>query len=174
MQRKWISVVLCAVLALVPACKKASESAAEKAAERAMERATGNKADVDLSGGQVKVTGKEDGKEFSFQASDKGGVELPNDFPADIPRYPGATVMSSMVQGDAMVMVNLQTGDPIAEVYAFYGRKLRSGGWEIVTEVTMPEMRMVSGKKGERQASVTVHGGEGKTDISVVYGGGKG
>lgn len=174
MQGRKVLVLLCLVLAAVPGCKKASESSAEKAAERAIERATGNKADVNISGEAVKITGKEGGKEFSYEVSGKGGVALPQNFPEDVPRYPGAGVLSSMSQGNAMSMVTLQTGDAPERVYEFYGAKLRAAGWEIASEVSAGQMRMISGRKAERQANVTVIGGEGKCTITVVYSDDKG
>lgn len=173
MQRRRVLVMLCLVLAAVPGCKKASESSAEKAAERAIERATGNKADVNISGGGVKIAGKEGGKEFTYEVSGKGGVALPKSFPDDVPRYPGAGVLSSMSQGNAMSMVTLQTGDASDRVYEFYGAKLRDAGWEIVNEVAAQQMRMISGRKAERQANVTVIDGEGKCTVTVVYSDGK-
>ncbi|MHB8837169.1 MAG: hypothetical protein ACYC9Y_15875 [Candidatus Methylomirabilia bacterium] len=167
-------VLLGLVLVAVPACKKASESSAEKAAERAIERATGNKADVNISGEAVKITGKEGGEEFSYEVSGKGGVALPKSFPEDVPRYPGAVVLSSMSQGNAMSMVTLQTGDAPERVYEFYGAKLRGGGWDIANEVSAGQMRMISGRKEERQANITVIGGEAKCTITVVYSDDKG
>ena len=169
MRRRWVLVVPCVVLAMVAACKKASESTAEKAAERAIERATGNKADVNISGEAIKITTKEGGKDLAIEASDKGGVALPKGFPDDIPRYPGAAVLSSMSQGDAEGMVKLQTGDAIDRVYEFYDAKLRAGGWEIVGQVTTPEARMISGKKGKRKVSMMMGGSKGKSSITVIY-----
>lgn len=174
MQRRGILLALCLVLVAVPACKKASESSAEKAAERAIERATGNKADVNISGEVMKVTGNEGGKEFSYEVAGKGGASIPKNFPDDVPRYPGAVVMSSMSQGNEMSMVTFQTGDATDRVHEFYAAKLKEGGWKIVNEVTAPQMRMISGKKAERQANITVISGEGKNTISVVYSAGKG
>jgi hypothetical protein len=174
MQRSRVLVVLCLVLVVVPACKKASESTAERSAERAIERATGNKADVNVSGEGIRISGKEGGKEFSYEASGKGEAALPKGFPADVPRYPGAGVLSSMSQGNEMSMVTFQTGDATDRVYEFYDTKLRAGGWDIVSELTTPQMRMISGKKSDRQANVTVISGDGKTTITVVYSDGKG
>jgi hypothetical protein len=175
MKRSRVLAVLCLVLAVAPGCKKASESSAERAAERAIERATGNKADVNITGEGVKITGKEGGKEFSYEVAGKGGAAaLPKNFPEDVPRYPQAVVMSSMNQGDAMTMVSLQTGDSPEQVYKFYGAKLRDGGWEIVSEVSTPQMHMIGAKKAERETNLTVVGSEGKTTITVVYSGGKG
>ncbi len=174
---KWSRVlaVLCLVLMAVSGCKKASESSAEKAAERAIERATGNKADVNITGEGVKITGKEDGKEFSYEVAGKGGaVALPRNFPEDVPRYPQATVLTSMSQGDAMHMVTFQTADAPERVHTFYGAKLRDGGWEIVSEVSMPQMRMIGAKKADREANVTVVGDGEKCTITVVYSDGKG
>ena len=82
--------------------------------------------------------------------------------------------MSSMSQGNDMSMVTFQTGDAPEQVYEFYGAKLKDGGWEIVNEVSTPQMRMISAKKAEREANVTVVGGEGKSTITVVYSDGKG
>lgn len=174
MRRKGILLALCLILVAVPGCKKASETSAEKATERAIERATGNKADVNISGEVVKVTGKEGGKEFSYEVGGKGGASVPKNFPDDVPRYPGAAVMSSMSQGNEMSMVTFQTGDATDRVREYYAAKLKENGWSIVNEVTTPQMRMISGKKGERQANVTVIGGDGKNTITVVYSDGKG
>lgn len=174
MRRSRVLVLLCLVLAVVPGCKKASESSAEKAAERAIQQATGNKADVKVSDDGIKVTGKEGGKEFSYEIAGKGGATVPKSFPADVPRYPGAAVLSSMSQGNAMSMVTFQTGDAADRVYEFYQAKLRDSGWEIENEMTTPQMRMISGKKAERQANVTIGGGDGKSTITVVYSDGKG
>ena len=171
MRTSRVLVVMCLVLTAVAACKKASESTAEKTAVRAIERATGNKADVNISGEGIKITGKEGGKEFSYEASGKGGVALPKNFPDDVPRYPGAAVLSSMSQGNAMSMVTFQTADAVDRVYEFYNAKLRDDGWEIVNEVTTPQMRMISvKKKADREANITVISGEGKSTITVVYG----
>jgi hypothetical protein len=168
--------LMCLVLAVaVPACKKASETTAEKAAERAIEKATGNKADVNITGGGIKVTGKEGGKEFSYEISAKEGAALPKNFPEDVPVYPGATVMTSLAQGDGSGMVTLQTKDPVAQVYDYYAAKFQAGGWQIAGEVTTPEMRMVSGKKTGREANVTVVSGDrGLTTISLTFSSGKG
>jgi len=175
MKRSRVLVVLCLVLMAAPGCKKASESSAEKAAERAIERATGNKADVNITGQGVKITGKEGGKEFSYEVAGKGGAAaLPSNFPEDVPRYPQATVMSSMSQGNAMNMVTFQTGDSPEKVHEFYSAQLKDGGWEIVSELSTPQMRMISAKKSKREANVTVVGDNGKCTISVVYSDGKG
>lgn len=174
MERSGVLVALCLVLTMVPACKKASESSAEKAAERAIERATGNQAKVDISGDGVKIVGKEGGKEFTYEVSGGGGAAVPQSFPDDIPRYPGAAVLSSMIQGNAMTMVTFQTGDETDRVYEFYGSKLRESGWNIENELSTPQMRLISGKKAGRQANVTVVSDEGKSTITVVYSGGKG
>jgi len=173
MQRRMVLVVLC-LMVVVPSCKKASESSAEKAAERAVERATGNKADVNISGEGVKITGKEDGKEFSYEVSGKGGVALPKGFPDDLPRYPGAEVLSSMSQGDAMSLVTFQTTDAPDRVYEFYGAKLRDGGWEIVNEVAVQQMRMIGGEKADREVNLTIVSDKGKCTITMVYSDGKG
>jgi hypothetical protein len=175
MKRSGILAVVCLVLVAAPGCRKASESSAEKAAERAIERATGNKADVNITGEGVKITGKEGGKEFSYEVAGKGGeVALPGNFPEDVPRYPQATVQSSMSQGNAMSMVTFQSGDSPEKVHDFYSAKLKDGGWEIVNEVSMPQMRMINAKKAKREANVTVVSDKGKCTISVVYSDGKG
>lgn len=174
MKQSRVLVALCLMLTVVSACKKASESSAEKAAERAIERATGNKAKVDISGDGVKIVGKEGGKEFTYEVSGGGGAAVPQSFPDDIPRYPGATVLSSMIQGNAMTMVTFQSGDAAERVYEFFGSELRKGGWDIENEMSTPQMRLISGRKNGRQANVTVVSDEGKSTISVVYSGGKG
>jgi hypothetical protein len=169
MRRGWWLVVPGVALVLLAACKKASESTAEKAAERAIERATGNKADVNISGETVKITAKEGGKDITIETSGTGGVALPKGFPDDLPLYPDATVLSAMSQGTSGGMVKLQTEDAIERVYEFYDAKLRAGGWEIDGSVTTPEARMISGKKGKRKVSMMMGGSKGKSSITVIY-----
>jgi hypothetical protein len=174
MRRSGVLIVLGLALAMVPGCKKASESSAERAAERAIQQATGNKAEVNLSDAGVKISGKEGGKEFTFEGAAKGGIALPKSYPADVPSYPGASVLSSMSQGNEMTLVTLQTADAADKVYQFYSAKLKAGGWKIVNEVAAGQARLINGTKGARKADVTVIGGGAKCTVTVMYSDAKG
>jgi len=94
---------------------------------------------------------------FSF------GKGLPNDFPQDIPTYPGANP-----EGHFAGFVNFSTGDAPEAVNQFYAEQLKAKGWTVATG-TLGNAKTVNGKKDDREVQVTATPDNGKTVISVIY-----
>jgi hypothetical protein len=92
-------------------------------------------------------------KDGNFKmATGESGVALPDDFPKDVPVYPGATVKASYAAGKVL-MVHLQTKDSIADSGKFYQEQLKNNGWEIGTTLNQADTSMVTAKKAGRQCN---------------------
>lgn len=146
------------IVALCIAALALGVTGCQRAVERAVEGATGVK--VDQKGESVTVTG-DDGEELTI--SGKGG-SLPDDWPSDIPVYPGVELVSSssMRIGDSAHMtVAWTTSDDVNDAYEWYRDKLPSAGWEITSDFTMEQ-------NGERMANLS--SAKGSTEIHIFIG----
>ena len=94
-------------------------------------------------------------------------VELPSDFPDDVPVYPDATLVASMATPEGMMVSSQSTAD-LDDVLAFYKKELASEGWTIEAEMNMGPQRMISFSKGDRSVMVTASNDEGQTQISLT------
>jgi hypothetical protein len=167
MKRLFVAVLI-ALLALIPAaCRKSREQAAEEMAEKIIASQSGGKAEVDLSGGKVKITSTEKGKEGTFEFSGGKDMKLSSDFPGDVPLYPGSKILAQMKMGAGNQQVTLQADDPTKDVYDYYTKQMAKNGWEIVQEMKMPPTFTLVGKKGKRQAAVVIGDDGNKSTISV-------
>ncbi len=149
------------------ACKKAEDRAAEKMAAKIIESQTGGKAAVDISGGKVKITSTEKGKEGTIEFSGGADLKLPDDFPSDLPVYPGAKIISHFQTGTGNRQIIFKSDDRTKKVYDFYLSKLEKSGWEIVQEMKMAPTYTLVGKKGKRQAAVVIGDDHDKSTISM-------
>lgn len=159
--------VLMLVLLMVFAvsCQKSQEKVAEKATKKAIEHETSEKAEVNY--GKNKVTVKT--KEGKFELSKKGNVKVPEGFPDDIYIYPGARVAMSMKQPEGL-SVTLVSSDEMNVVADKYAANMKKNGWTEEGVAQMPQMRMLSYKKGDREAMIQMAPGseEGKTMITIM------
>ncbi|WP_394839911.1 hypothetical protein LVJ94_23770 [Pendulispora rubella] len=85
--------------------------------------------------GVEKVEGDDQGKTFTFKGSKPGEEvtfgttqKMPENFPADVPVYPGAKVMAAAASGQDAFSVTLTTNDPVAKVVEFYNSKIPADG----------------------------------------------
>lgn len=78
---------------------------------------------VDEKNGSVEVTTQDGQSTFSSKA------ELPDNYPADIPRYPGAEIVYSVVKASDGSNVTWRTNDSLQQVTAYYEEHLASQGW---------------------------------------------
>jgi hypothetical protein len=105
----------------ISGCKKSED----EAAERAVEQATGGKAKVDSKTGSVEVKTKDpSGKETNVQFGP--GSKVPDDFPKEVPIYPGSKVMSavSLAEGKNGHLLTLTTPDQATTVIEYYKKNL--------------------------------------------------
>ena len=116
-------VALACGCALASGCDKIAEKVAQKATEAAVERSLEKQ-----TGAQVDLNS--DGKGSISVRSDKGNVEInggkvPDNWPKDVPLYPGARVDVSM-SNDQTQMLSLITSDSPSQAVEFYKAKLAS------------------------------------------------
>jgi hypothetical protein len=84
-------------------------------------------------------------------AAADNSVQLPANFPADIPIYPGATVESATPSGEA-VNVTLTALDSQERVARYYREELKKNGWRIDDKHTRADR--IDAFKGKRRCTV--------------------
>ena len=138
--------------------------------ERTVEMEDGGTATVHGDDEGVGVRGTtEDGEEYAIRVGTR--AELPDDFPDDVPVHPGASVEASMSMPGEGQMITFATQSAPDAVYRFYKDGLAKQGWSIEAEMNLGGQRMLSGRKGDRVASVQlVEADEGGTRVVVTVG----
>ena len=94
-------------------------------------------------------------------------TELPENFPEDVPRYPGAEVVKARPASEAGVSVGFTTTDDPAKVASYFADQFAAQGWA-TNRVDAPEGIMVFADKGDRSATYGVAASEGKTQIDLL------
>lgn len=98
---------------------------------------------------------------------------LPDDFPADVPRYPGAELTTFRGNVPGMTIASFRTGDGYEEVADFFTESLSEEGWQVEStpSTLVPEHLVVAEKEG-RSVTVAITGGEERTKVDLVLTGG--
>lgn len=134
-----------AALVLASACQKASEKSAEKMIENALEKAGGGKADVDFKDGKMSIKTDQGTADFSVE-----GGKWPEDLPGDVPKVDGGKVKGVLrgAQGEGKHWT-IALDDVDEDGYLKYVEALKSDGWEIGMNMSMPDGGMTQAKKGK-------------------------
>jgi hypothetical protein len=94
-------------------------------------------------------------------------TELPADFPADVPLYPGAEVVQARISADQGTSVTFSVGDDAEKVASFYADSLAAEGWS--TSITAaPEGSAIFADKTERRVATMVRSTEEGTQVELV------
>jgi hypothetical protein len=111
--------------------------------EKMIENGSGVKTDVDMKNGSMKFTNEE--------GTVTTGNALPDDWPKDIPTYPGATIQFSgtanpdnEAPGMATMMTTADSADAVA---TFYQTAMKNGGWKIESTMKSDIDRQAEGKE---------------------------
>lgn len=162
-----------ALLLLAAGCNKLIEKAAEGATEKAIESASGGKVDVDLSEGGMTMS-DEDG---SMQITSGDNARLPDGWPAQLPLYPGATLLSgaqSDDNGNTSMSVYFSTPDGSADVAKFYEDKALAAGYTRETSHEQDGMFIRNYAKGGQRLAVQAATEDGSTSGNLtLYGSGE-
>jgi hypothetical protein len=94
-------------------------------------------------------------------------TELPADFPADVPLYPGAQVVQARVSPDQETAVTLSVEDDAEAVSSFYADSFAAEGWSTET-VPGPGGSAIFADKIERRVSTMVRSTDEGTEIDLV------
>jgi hypothetical protein len=94
-------------------------------------------------------------------------TELPADFPADVPLYPGAEVVQSSISMDEGTTVTLVVEDDVEKVASFYADSLAAAGWS--TDIkTAPDGSAIFADKTERRVGARVRSTDEGTRIELI------
>jgi hypothetical protein len=121
---------------------------------------------VDFEDGQVKVTSSENGAEVTLGGE---GAEMPKDWPAAFPLYPGATLKLSYLRkedGGSRVVMLTATEVP-DKLIAFYRAKSLAEGFSLVSEQRTPGNWTQSYVTATRSFNLAVQGAAASLDVSL-------
>lgn len=160
-RRILLATALMGMLAMSSGC----QAIGGKATEKAIENASGNKVDIEQDG--ITVEG-ENGEQAAFGEK----VDVPDDFPKDVPVYKGTVTGALSAEGSWTL--SIETKDDIKTVMAFYADELEDEGWVKESSVDTGDGGMYSAKKDDRQCTVitAADGGEteGMSSVTVSVG----
>jgi hypothetical protein len=117
-----------------------------------------------IKGDQLNVQ-TEEGNALLSLGTDK----LPEDLSKDVPIYkPSKVTMTQVMNEGKNTLLGLSTGDDATKVIAFYEKQMADNGWTGGRKLKMGNTAMMSGKKGDRDLSVTINHDDDITAISLV------
>lgn len=127
MQKTTLLFVPAIALSLIGAGCNPVQQAQDQAAATAVERATGGKVKVDANGNQMQIKG-ENGEVTTVGQN----ITLPDNFPKDVPVYPGAqiTAVSVSTSGEKGAILNQHTTDDLSKAVAWYADAMTKGGFK--------------------------------------------
>jgi hypothetical protein len=96
----------------------------------------------------------------------QGAVELPEDFPSDVPIYSPSTFDKVLV-GEGRHAASFTTEASSQEVASFYREQLRGNGWDLEEAIEFGDQVMLSGAKQGRTISVFIMSRKELTAVAV-------
>jgi len=157
---KWLYASLLAIILAAGGCGQSDEEQVEEA----IERDSGGEASVSIDEESFSIqTG-----EGSFRIDQGGGLELPENFPDDVPVMDDASISMSTA-ADEMVQVMFSVDEPLDEVLEHYKEEMADNDWTSESSVQTPEGSMLSFTKDEnRTAVITVNRDGEKTQVNLM------
>ena len=152
-----LSGILILGVPVLSSCGQSVESIAEKAIE------AGTGADVDIADGGVTVKST-DGTTTSIGE----GVDLPSNWPSDVPVVDGTlvTVSVSGTEGEATAMWKVD-GD-VTTVANAYKTELKSAGYTIINETTIAMAILIGAEGNGKNVSASVTDTDGQTVVTIT------
>lgn len=157
-----------ASLASLAACGGADDS--NDARERQMEQAAADRGlDVD-----VEIDDRNGEEQLVIRGLGQGGdtkigrnLDVPDDFPDDMPVYPGLTLHAAGKTGPGYSLQG-QTADGVDQIAQFYQQQMGEQGWQAEGETAAgPAMRMLRFSKDQRSAGITLIEGDNATTVQL-------
>lgn len=164
----WITAIVLAICVLTSCGGKPEQAAGEAAIEKAIEAsaaAEGKDVDVDLKGGSMTVKSS-DGKATIVTGEN---VEIPSDFPKDVPVYQGAKIQ--MALKEAGHTLRLTSSDSVDKITEYYKKEVAGQGWTedtVVSQGNPQPMSMLGYKKDKRILSIVITKEEDGTGVTLT------
>jgi hypothetical protein len=121
--------------------------------------------DPDGKGMHLTATSPE-GKKFNASIGDE--VDIPEEFPKDVPIFPGSTPMAYMSSPDEGVIVTFRSSEKQQDIFDFYQSNLTDDGWEILKNPKSGQKLAFDAVKADRRVSVIIAGTKGDSRVSVI------
>jgi hypothetical protein len=145
--------------------EKVTQKVTEAAIERTIEKESGGKVEIDSSKGSVSFKSDKGSLEING-----GGTKLPDNWPQDVPLYPGSKVTMSM-SNPTQQMLSLETADSPEKAIEFYKGKLSAMKQEAAMNTEQQSMLYYKDANG-RQVQLAIgkeSGGSGpNTTIALI------
>ena len=114
-----------------------------------------------------------DPSRFPERLPEGAKAEIPENFPANVPVYPGAKPaigMGGSVEGSARSGVQLLSNDSPADVLAYYEQELRASGWEITPAQEGGPANAINATNASAEMILFISpSADGGSDIFVVH-----
>lgn len=165
---------LFAVVLLAVACDSGTqEPAAPEAA--APEAASDAGAPADAASdvpAAVAREGEIDPSRFPTELPEGATASVPDNFPADVPVYPGAQAAQGKgieIDGSPQSAVQFLTNDALGDVHKFYSEDLAAKGWTLDSDNENENAASIEATKGNCKATILITpAAGGGSDIFVV------
>jgi hypothetical protein len=138
-----------------------NQKAAEKTAEKAIEQATGGEAQVDISKSGEKITVETEEGKLTI-----GEGQLPENFPQNMPIYPGSKITSTSSNDENQVVI-FSSEDELEKVSSYYKKELADAGWKIESTSTIANAAIYSFSDQQIKGAVIISQAEKGTQITV-------
>lgn len=152
---------------------KVSDTVQEAIVEKAVETGaaqSGQKVDVDVEGDSLTMTFQEGDAQLTIGAQ----AEIPENFPKDVPVYPGATVsFSQVITENQLFSIQAVTNDPLETVFEYYKEKSADEGWTegmAMSQGMGKPMRMLNYTKEGRVLNLMLIAEEDQTVVHITTG----
>lgn len=107
--------------------------------------------------------------DYEFVGDDRG-IELPGDFPAELPLHPDALPVSMVRTGETGMHVMFRVASPVEDVQAWYVERLRAKGWNVPVNSTSDDGRMVVAERADLSVTLMLTADEaGRTKLTVLH-----
>lgn len=126
---------------------------------------------VEASEEGVRISGEEEGG-GAVVGQFGEAVEIPDDFPQDVPLYPDAKVVAAMMS-EGQGMLTLRTGDTPEQVAKYLREQFEREGWSFGSELDLMGQQMLAFEKGDRIGAVQISREESETSIILTVGSGE-
>ncbi len=162
--------------------EESSETIAEKAIESSTQ-AKGEEVDVNLNSDEGtmtittpegKITYKTDGESIVMM-SDQGSVvagaaaKIPDNFPKDVPIYPGFKVQAATTMGaEGAFSLSGTVNATFEEVKSYYQKDAQLQGWQETISMNQPQTLMLAFQKDNRIFHVTATTAPGEMTVSIT------
>jgi hypothetical protein len=126
------------------------------------------------TGGSVNVTNN--GQAVTYQDTKNGAsgaygqdIQIPSDFPADVPRYPGAkTMIVNTAESGKQASLTQTTGNDIAKVKEWYKGQLTSQGFTQESSADMGTGSALVYSKGQVKISIYIASSQDQGQAPMV------